>query len=289
MMTGTQPDSLAIYVLLAIDPGAVERYRVNLASEARIIPCFVSSLAEAEAVLADPTARIDAVVIDNELGGVFDAIKAIRKAYPRLWVVLVDEEADLITPGRADAATTEPFKDGDLVKKIKRLAEERRLETIQKDALAPVRAFARMMAKAGKDTPRPQVAVDTVQQLGYTYAAYYSLVATVPPSLSLVAQAGPDSMRSAVPLRSDLTTLAGWVAENGQPRIANGGEPPSFVLTQRGLVGPTLAVPVGITLRFGVIVACKPLGGAVAPDDLNALELVGQQLAAALAKEVRSS
>jgi hypothetical protein len=31
------------------------------------------------------------------------------------------------------------------------------------------------------------------------------------------------------------------------------------------------------------------LGGAVAPDDLNALELVGQQLAAALAKEVRSS
>lgn len=288
MSFANPPDSVSIYVLLALDAGSVARYRENLAGEAGIQARYATSLAEAQAALAQPGQRTDALVLDQRVGDVFNAIQALRKAYPRLWIVVVDEEADLLTPGRADAATTEPFRNGDLVRKIRRLAEERRLETIQKDALAPVRAFARQMAKAGKDTPRPQVAVDAVQQLGYTYAAYYALVGTVPPSLSLVAQAGAEKLRSGVPLRSDLNSLAGWVAEHGEPRIAAAGDALSFILTERELVGPAVAVPVGITLRFGVIVACKAIGGAVQPDDLNALELVGQQLAAALAKEVRS-
>lgn len=281
-------DALSIRVLIVVRAEFIDRYRENLAKETHIKITYLSSIDEATTLLATPGQRFDAFVIDNGLGRVFELIRDLRTTYARLWIVLVDEEADFAMPGRADAATTEPFKNDDLVRKIKRLAEERRLETLHADTLAPVKAFARQLAKAGKDTPKPQAAVDTVKQLGYDYVAYYSLVQTTPPSLTLIAQAGTDAIKRDAPLKADMNGLMGWVAQNGQSRMIAKGEQPGHPMLDSGRFTTAACTPVGNTIRFGVLFACNEVAGSIPQEGILSLELISQQLAAALAKEARN-
>lgn len=280
-------DASTIRVLIAVREESVDRFRENLAKETHMKLTFTTSTDEAKAVLAAER-QFDAFVVDNGLGKVFELIKEIRQTYSRLWVVLVDEDADFAMPGRADAASTEPFKADDLVRKIKKLAEERRLETLHADTLAPVKAFARQLAKAGKDAPKPQAAVDTARQLGYDYVAYYSVVQTTPPSLTLIAQAGPDMAKALVPAKADYSGIVGWVAQNGKSRILNAGEELGHPLLNAGTYKVAVCTPVGNTLRFGVLFACKLAEDSITQENVMTLELISGQLAAALAKEARN-
>src|SRR5947209_6783275 len=212
-------DASNIFVLAAVRLPSVARYRENLSKDPKLKTTVVTSEPSAREILANPEKRTDVFVVDNGLGNVYELIKELRQTYPRLLILMVDEDADFGMPGRADDVSTEPFKDDDLIKKIKRLAEERRLETLRADALPPVRNFAKSLRKAGKGLGKQQAAVEAVRELGYDYVAFYAIAPTDPPSLSLAAQVGPNTITSQVPVRSDYSGLLGWVAQNGQSRI----------------------------------------------------------------------
>ncbi len=280
--------SKTIHVLVAIQLTSMPRYREGLFKDPVLKVNIVTNEQAARDFLANPTKRSDVFVIDNNLGNVYDMIKELRQQYPQLLVLLVDEEADFGMPGRADDVTTEPFKDDDLLKRIKRLAEERRLETLRADALPPVRNFAKTLRRAPKGTAKQQAAVAAVKELGYDYVGYYTLNPTDPPSLSLAAQAGPTAVQAMVPPKSELNGVLGWVAKNGQSKIVNPGDELSHILIEKSRYGAAACVSVGTSLRFGVIFACREQPGTIKPENVMILELVCAQLAAALAKEQRS-
>jgi hypothetical protein len=281
-------ESTNIFVLAAVRLPSVARFRENLTKDAKLKASVVTSEQAAREVLADPEKRTDVFVVDNGLGNVYDLIKELRMTYPRLLILMVDEDADFGMPGRADDVSTEPFKDDDLIKKIKRLAEERRLETLRADALPPVRNFAKSLRKAGKGLGKQQAAVEAVRELGYDYVAFYAIAPTDPPSLSLAAQVGPNAITSQVPVRSDYGGLLGWVAQNGQSRIVGPTDTPNHTLIEKGKYAAAVCVPVGTTMRFGVVLACREQAGTITQQNVLMLELVTAQLASALAKEQRT-
>ncbi len=281
-------DAANIHVLAAVRLPSVARYRENLSKDPKLKVTVVTSEPSAREILANAEKRTDVFVVDNGLGNVFELVKELRQSYPRLLILLVDEDADFGMPGRADDVSTEPFKDDDLIKKIKRLAEERRLETLRADALPPVRNFAKSLRKANKGLGKQQAAVEAVQELGYDYVAFYSVAPTDPPSLSLGAQVGPNAITSMVPVRADYSGVMGWVVQNGQSRIIGPGDEPNHVLVEKGKFGAAACVPVGSTMRFGVVIACREQPGSIKMENVLMLELVSAQLASALAKEQRS-
>src|SRR5512141_438419 len=116
-------DPSNIFVLAAVRLPSVARYRENLIKDAKLKVTVVTSEASAREILANPEKRTDVFAVDNGLGNVYELIKDLRQTYPRLLILLVDEEADFGMPGRADDVSTDPFKDEELIKKIKRLAE----------------------------------------------------------------------------------------------------------------------------------------------------------------------
>src|SRR5437667_3097402 len=171
-------DTSSIFVLVAVRLPSVARYREFLAKDPKLKTTVVTSEPSAREILAASDKHTDVFVVDNGLGNVFELVKELRPNYPRLLILLVDEDADFGMPGRADDVSTEPFKDDDLIKKIKRLAEERRLETLRADALPPVRTFARSLRKAGKGLGKQQAAVEAVQELGYEFVVFYAVAPT---------------------------------------------------------------------------------------------------------------
>ncbi len=280
-------DASNIYVLAAVRLPSVARYRENLSKDPKLKVTVVTSETSAREILANPEKRADVFVVDNGMGSVYELIKELRQTYPRLLILLVDEEADFGMPGRADDVSTEPFKDDELIKRIKRLAEERRLETLRADALPPVRNFAKSLRKAGKGLGKQQAAVEAVRELGYEYVAFYSIATTDPPSLILSAQVGPNHITSMIPQRADYTGLLGWVAQNGQSRVVGPGDSPNYLLVENSRYAAAACVPVGTTMRFGVMVACREQAGTITQQNVLMLELVSAQLASALAKEQR--
>jgi hypothetical protein len=281
-------DAANIHVLAAVRLPSVARFRENLSKDPKLKVTVVTSEPSAREILANAEKRTDVFVVDNGLGNVFELVKELRQTYPRLLNLLVDEDADFGMPGRADDVSTEPFKDDDLIKKIKRLAEERRLETLRADALPPVRNFAKSLRKANKGLGKQQAAVEAVQELGYDYVAFYSVAPSDPPSLSLGAQVGPNAITNMVPARTDYSGVMGWVVQNGQSRIVGPGDDPNHVLIEKGKFGAAACVPVGSTMRFGVVIACREQPGSIKMENVLMLELVSAQLASALAKEQRS-
>jgi hypothetical protein len=276
-----------INVLAAVRLPSVARFRENLSKDPKLKVTVVTSEPSAREVLSTPDKRTDVFVVDNGLGNVFELIKELRQTYPRLFIVLVDEEADFGMPGRADDVSTEPFHNDDLIRKIKRLAEERRLETLRADALPPVRTFAKSLAKASKGLGKQQAAVEAVKELGYDYVAFYSIAPSDPPALSLAAQVGPTAITGMMPQRTDYNGLLGWVAQNGQSRIVGPGDEPNHALIEKGRFGAAACVPVGSTMRFGVVLACREQPGSIKMENVLMLELVSAQLASALAKDQR--
>ena len=228
-------------------------------------------------------------MLDKRLDGTFDFIKELRQTYPRLLIVLVDQEADFGMPGQADEISVDPFSNDDLLRRIKRLNEERSLETLRADALPPVRSFAKMLRKAGSSQSKMKAAVEAIQNLGYDYVAYYALTPSDPPSLRLQAQVGSRELTTIAPQQqAPDSTLIGWVAQNGQSRTVGPEDRPNhpFIRQQRLQAGA--CVPVGMTLRFGVILACREQPNAITQQNVLLLELVAAQLASALAQQSRS-
>lgn len=280
-------EASTIFVLAAVRLASVARYRENLSKDPKLKVSVVTSEQSARDILADSDKRNDVFVVDNGLGNVYELIKELRQGYPRLLILMVDEDADFGMPGRADDVSTEPFNNDELVKKIKRLVQERRLETLHSDALPPVRSFAKSLRKAGKGLSKQQAAVEAIQELGYEYVAFYSVSPTEPPSLSLVAHVGPNTIQSMIPQRADYNGLLGWVAQNGSSRVVAAGDEPNHLLIEKGKYGAAVCVPVGTTLRFGVFLACREQPGAISQENVQMLEIVSHQLASALAKESR--
>ncbi len=280
-------DASTINVLAAVRLPSVARYREYLSKDSKLKPTVVTSEQSARDHLADADKRTDVFVVDNGLGNVYELIRDLRPMYARLFIVLVDEDADFGMPGRADDVSTEPFKDDDLIRKIKRLVQERRLETLHADALPPVRNFAKSLRKSGKGLSKHQAAVDAVRELGYDYVAFYTVAPTDPPTLSVAAHVGPPEILTMVPPRIEYGGVLGWVLQNGQSKIVNAGDPLSHMLLDRGKYNAAACVPVGTALRFGAFLACREQANSITGEGVLMLELIAHQLAAALAKEAR--
>jgi GAF domain-containing protein len=209
--------------------------------------------------------------------------------YPRLLIILVDREADFGMPGHADEVSVTPFENDDLLKRIKRLNEERSLQTLRADALPPVRAFAKSLRRAGAGPAKMQAAVEAIKELGYDYVAFYNMVPTTPPEMRLSSQVGPNALLSVAPQQQDYqTSLVGWVTQNGQSRIIGPDDPINHPFVKQQRFNSGVCVPVGTTLRFGVIFACREQPNAITQQNVMMLELVSAQLASALAKQARS-
>jgi hypothetical protein len=282
-------ESSLIHVLAAVRLSAIVQYRENLSKDPQLQLTLVTSETEARTVLDESKKHTDVFVIDNGLGEIFEFIKDVRQSYPRLLILLVDDEADFGMPGHADEVSTEPFHHDDLLKRIKRLTEERRLETLRADALPPVRAFAKSLRRAGPGQAKQQAAVEAIQELGYDYVAIYTVMPTTPPELSLNAQVGQSAVTALGPPKQDYaTSLLGWVAQNGQSRIVGPDEDPNHPFVRQGRFGAGVCVPIGTTLRFGVIFACREQPNAITQQNVMLLELISAQLASALAKQSRS-
>lgn len=278
-----------IIQVLAVAPASAETdYQQNLSKDSQLHVTVVTSVAAAQDILANSQRRTDVFVIDNALGDAFNLTKELRRTYPRLLIILVDRDADFGMPGHADDVSVDPFQNGDLIRRIKRLNEERSLQTLRADALPPVRQFAKTLYRAGPEVSKSQVAVQAIAELGYDYVAFYEVVTKTPPQLTLSAQAGPEAITSIAPQQQDYaTSLIGWVAQNGQSRVISADDRPNHPFTTQQHFGSAVCVPVGTTLRLGVIVACRKEVSTISQQNVMMLELVSAQLASALAKEIQ--
>jgi hypothetical protein len=280
-------DGSKIHVLAAARLQSIVQYRESLKQDPQIKLTLTHSEDEARNVLADSQKRTDVFVVDNSLGGVYELLKDLRQTYPRLLIILVDEESDFAMPGHADDVSTTPFENDDLLKRIKRLNEERSLETLRADALPPVRQFAKSLRRAGQS--KPQAAVEAIKELGYDYVAFYNIVPTTPPELRLSAQVGPSNLTAMAPQMQDYeNSLVGWVSQNGQSRIIGPDDQPNHPFIRQQRFGSGACVPVGTTMRFGVILACREQPDAITQQNVMMLEVVSAQLASALARQARS-
>ncbi len=279
-------NSSTIQVLAAVPIRSLVEYRKNLNQDPQLAVTIVTNEHDARATLADSQKKIDVFVIDNALGDAFDLIKELRQTYPRLLIILVDQEADFGMPGQADEVSVDPFDQDDLLKRIKRLTEERSLQTLRADTLPPVRKFAKSLRRASPGVSKAQTAVEAIAELGYDYVAFYRVMPTTPPELRLSAQVGPDAITDLAPQQQDYDgSLVGWVAENGQSRIVNAVDQPNHPFVKQQRFGSGACVPVGNTMRFGVIFACREQPNAITQQNIMLLELVSAQLASALAKQ----
>ena len=56
------------------------------------------------------TSTIDVLVLDNNLEHAFDLITELRHSYPRLFIVLVNQDANFGMPGQADEDERRTFR-----------------------------------------------------------------------------------------------------------------------------------------------------------------------------------
>ena len=272
-------------ILLAVRREQANRYLSNLSYYSDLRPTLATSIAEVSDVLATPEKHVDLLVLDNGLDGAFGAVADLRRKHPRLLIVLVDEEADFALPGQADEISIDPFTNDDLVARIDRLMSDRRLETLRADIMPPVREIVKKLRKAIGESGRQQAAVSACRDLGYDYVAFYRLESLDPLYLTLTAQDGVSLLQGDAPSSGGADDLVGWVAQTGQSRIAARGEEPTYALVRDGQFGAAGCAAVGITSRYGVIVACRVQPQSITHQDVAMLELVGAQLAAVLSKD----
>jgi GAF domain-containing protein len=275
-----------INALIAVRAEQFERYRQQLSAYDQLHIYLVASAQEALGVLADHSQHTDIFVLDNSLGKTHLLVNELRHTYPRLLIVLVDEEADFAMPGSADDITTEPFTNDDLMKRINRLLSERRVETLRSDSLPAVRAFAKHLRTATGLGGKQQAAVEACKEMGYDYVAYYRLEDGSPPRVTLKAQVGPNAIQSIAPKESAPDDLMTWVAQSGQSRIAAPPDKPNHPLVARGRLGAVACVPVMFNnVTYGVMVACRDKPNSITQENVLILELLSAQFANALSKE----
>jgi GAF domain-containing protein len=112
---------------------------------------------------------------------------------------------------------------------------------------------------------------------------------TTPPELSLGAQIGPSSVTALAPTKQPYEgSIVGKVSQDGLSRIIGPEDEFNHPFVKQQRFGAGVCVPVGTTLRFGVIFACRTQPNAITQPNVLMLELVSAQLASALAKQARS-
>lgn len=278
----------SINVMAAITQDRARLYYQKLSQDSELQLQIVTTINDMMASIADQDNHVDVCVLDNALRGALDAVNQIRQNYPRLLIVLVDEEADFGLPGQADEMSTDPFEDDELIRKIKRLMMDRRMETRRSDSLPAMRTISRFMKNAVGTLGKQEATVQAVAEMGYDYVAYYSIESTEPLNLRLIAQHGPKTITSIAPQQADHGDLMGWVAQNGQSRIAAPEDKPNHPLVARGRLGAVACVPVAFSGHsFGVIVACQDRPNSIAQESVLMLDLVATQLATVLLKDQR--
>jgi DNA-binding response OmpR family regulator len=274
-------------VLVAVRRDNASRYYKNLSAYKDFRVQMVSDTGDAFNILADRDQHIDVLVLDNGLGYIYEFIQDLRHSYPRLFIVLVDEEADFGMPGQADEISTEPFENSDLIKRITRLMSDRQLETLRADSLPAVRSFAKELRKASGEMGKQQAAVAACKDLGYDYVAFYRLENSNPPTVTLKAQDGPAPIQAVAPKAAAPDDLLTWVAQNGQSRITGPQDSPNYPLVAKGRLGAAVCVPVIFGgNRYGVLIACREMPNSITQENVLMLELVTAQLAAAISKEI---
>ncbi len=275
----------SIALLVTVRREFASRYYKNLAAYEPFNITLVTDTNDALEVVANRDNPIDVLVLDNGLDRSFEFITELRHAYPRLLIVLVDEEADFAIPGNADELTTTPFTNDDLIRRINRLMSDRRLETLRADSMPPVREFAKKLRKALGETGKQQAAVSACRDLGYDYVAFYRMESGDPLKLTLRAQDGSAPIQAVAPKQATADDIMGWVAFTGESKIVSPQDEVNHPLVKRGRLGAAAATPVGITHRYGVLIACRDQPGSITQQDVMLLELVSAQLAAVVSKE----
>lgn len=260
-----------------------QRYMAYLAEHGKDIHArYVGSTEEALHTLADRSVKTDVLVLDNELDRAFDFITELRKSYPRLIIVLVDEDVDFATPGQADDISTEPFANDDLLRRVQKLMSERKLETIRADAMPPVREFANLLRKAVGELGKQQAALSVCLSLGFEFAAFYKVEREQPVELSLAAQEG---LSLNAPTTATGDDVVGWVMQTGHSRVVTNNDGIAHPLVNSGALNSLVCASVGTTSRYGVIAAGNRAANSISQQQALMLELICAQLAATLAKE----
>jgi GAF domain-containing protein len=276
-------------VLVAVRREQASRYYKSLSANKDFRIQLVSDTGDAFNVLGDREQHIDVLVLDNGIGQAYDLISELRQTYPRLFIVLVDEEADFGMPGMADEISVEPFTNDDLARRISRLMSDRQLETLRADSLPAVRQFAKELRKATGELGKFQTAVAACKDLGYSYVAFYRLEAADPLKVTLRAQDGSTPIQAVAPKQATADDLMAWVALNGQSRIAGPNDKPNHPLVARGRLGAVACVPVTFSgNHYGVLVACRDQLGSITQENVLMLELIAAQLASVVSKEIVS-
>ena len=274
-------------VLVNVPREDASRYYKNLSLHKNFRLHMTSDKQDAFAILADRDKHVDVLVIDNRMGEVYEFIGDVRHTYPRLFIIMVDEEADFGLPGQADEISTMPFDNDDLARRITRLMSDRQLETLRADSLPAVREFAKRLRKASGEYGKQQAAVSACMDMNYTYVAFYRLESQDPLRLALKAQEGPNAIQAVAPKQATDTDLMTWVAQNGQSRMAGPEDDPTHPLVKRGRLGAVACVPVIYSgSRYGVLLACREVPNSITQENVLMLELVSAQLAAAVSQEI---
>lgn len=276
----------SIDILIAVPQADAKRYFKNLREQQDFNVRMATTLKDALNDLADKDSPTDVFVLSQAFPNTTPLIHELRQSYPRLLIVLVDEEADFAIPGQADDISTEPFKNDDLAKRIQRLMSDRQLETLRADSLPAVRTFAKKMRNASGEIGKLQAAAAACLEMNYDYVAMYKEESNDPVRVKLKAQDGPRAINSIAPDTGTDADIMGWVCKTGQSRIAGPEDDPNHPLVKRGRLGAVVCVPINISgVRYGVIVACRDMPNSVTQENVLMLELVSAQLAAALSKE----
>ncbi len=274
-------------VLVVVPRDEASRYHKNLSSHEDFRPIITSNTDDAIRYLEDSDKHIDLLVIENRIENVFDFISDLRHSYPRLLIILVDEEADFGLPGQADEISTVPFDNDDLARRISRLMSDRQLETLRADSLPAVRNFAKRLRKASGEYGKQQAAVLACMDMDYDYVAFYRLEQLSPLRLVLKAQDGPQPIQSLAPEYASEGGILAWVTQNGQSRTVGPNDNPTHPLVKSGRMGAAVCVPVHASNnRYGVLVACRSAVDSITQENVLMLELVSNQLAAAVSKEI---
>ncbi len=274
-------------VLVAVRREQASRYYKALGNQQNFSTDIVSALQDVQDALADRDKHVDVLVLDNALGAVYELIDEVRLSHPRLFIVLVDEEADFGTPGQADELTTDPFTDNDLIKRIMRLMSDRKLETLRADSLPAVRQFAKELRNATGEYGKYQAAVSACKNLGYDYVAFYRLENPETLAMNLRAQDGPAPIQSVIPKTTAPNDLMTWTLQHGQSRIAAPEDSPNHPLVAKGRLGTVACTPVLFSgHQYGVIAAFRDQPGTITQEHVMMLELIATQLGSTISKEM---
>ena len=275
-----------IQILVAVPKQDASRYFKNLHQQDDFEVRIVTDTKDAFLDLRDKDKHTDVLVMSQALPKTTELINQLRQTYPRLLIVLVDEEADFAIPGQADDISTDPFEKNDLAKRIQRLMSDRQLETLRADSLPAVRHFAKRLRDASGEGGKLQAAAAACREMNYDYVACYRQESDDPIALSLRAQDGGRPIKAVAPENATPDDLMGWVAKTGQSRVAAPEDSPNHPLVAKGRLGAVACVPVNISgVRYGVLVACRDVPGSITQENVLMLELISAQLAAALSKE----